>query len=171
VRGGWNNLLAVIPGGSSVPLMPKDVCDTVLMDFDALRDVGSGLGTAGVIVMDKSTDIVRAIGRLSRFYMHESCGQCTPCREGTGWLWRMMNRMADGPGEDGGDRPPPGRHQGDRGPHHLRARRRRRLAGAGPHQALPAGDGAAHPRVSGRPGAAAADRGGVAQASQRIAAE
>lgn len=96
VRGGWDNLLAVIPGGSSVPLMPKSTCDTILMDFDALREVGSGLGTAGVIVMDKSTDIVRAIARLSRFYMHESCGQCTPCREGTGWLWRMVTRMADG---------------------------------------------------------------------------
>ncbi|MDF1585978.1 NADH-quinone oxidoreductase subunit NuoF [Marinimicrococcus flavescens] len=96
VRGGWNNLLAVIPGGSSVPLMPKSVCDTVRMDFDSLREAGSGLGTAGVIVMDKSTDIVKAIARLSKFYMHESCGQCTPCREGTGWLWRMMERMAQG---------------------------------------------------------------------------
>jgi NADH:ubiquinone oxidoreductase subunit F (NADH-binding) len=96
VRGGWDNLLAVIPGGASVPLIPKSICDDVLMDFDALRDVGSGLGTAGVIVMDKSTDVVRAIARLSKFYMHESCGQCTPCREGTGWLWRMLTRMADG---------------------------------------------------------------------------
>ncbi len=96
VRGGWNNLLGVIPGGSSVPVMPKSVCDTVLMDFDALREVQSGLGTAGVIVMDKSTVIIRAIARLSKFYMHESCGQCTPCREGTGWLWRMVTRMAEG---------------------------------------------------------------------------
>ena len=96
VRGGWDNLLAVIPGGSSVPLLPKSICDTVHMDFDALREVRSGLGTAGVIVMDRSTDIVRAIARLSKFYMHESCGQCTPCREGTGWLWRMMMRLADG---------------------------------------------------------------------------
>ncbi len=96
VRGGWDNLLAVIPGGSSVPVLPKSVCDTVLMDFDALREVQSGLGTAGVIVMDKSTDIIYAIARLSRFYMHESCGQCTPCREGTGWLWRMMQRMVKG---------------------------------------------------------------------------
>ncbi len=96
VRGGWDNLLAVIPGGSSVPLLPKDICDEVLMDFDSLRAVKSGLGTAAVIVMDKSTDIVRAIARLSKFYKHESCGQCTPCREGTGWLWRMMERMADG---------------------------------------------------------------------------
>ncbi len=96
VRGGWDNLLAVIPGGSSTPLIPKSVCDTVLMDFDALRDVKSGLGTAAVIVMDKSTDLIRAIGRLAKFYMHESCGQCTPCREGTGWLWRVMERMAKG---------------------------------------------------------------------------
>lgn len=96
VRGGWDNLLAVIPGGSSVPLMPKDVCDNVLMDFDGLREVGSGLGTAAVIVMDKSTDIVYAIARLSEFYKHESCGQCTPCREGTGWMMRMMTRMVRG---------------------------------------------------------------------------
>ncbi|MCX8101415.1 MAG: NADH-quinone oxidoreductase subunit NuoF [Geminicoccaceae bacterium] len=99
VRGGWDNLLAVIPGGSSVPLIPKEICDTVKMDFDSLREVQSGLGTAGVIVMDRSTDIVKAIARLSKFYMHESCGQCTPCREGTGWLWRMMERMARGEAE------------------------------------------------------------------------
>jgi NADH-quinone oxidoreductase subunit F len=96
VRGGWDNLLGIIPGGSSTPVLPKETCDTVLMDFDALRDVRSGLGTAGVIVMDKSTDIIYAIARLSHFYMHESCGQCTPCREGTGWLWRMMQRMVKG---------------------------------------------------------------------------
>jgi NADH-quinone oxidoreductase F subunit len=96
VRGGWDNLLAVIPGGASVPLLPRSLCDTMKMDFDSLREVQSGLGTAGVIVMDKSTDVVRAIARLSKFYMHESCGQCTPCREGTGWLWRMMTRMAEG---------------------------------------------------------------------------
>jgi NADH-quinone oxidoreductase subunit F len=99
VRGGWDNLLAVIPGGSSVPVLPKHICDTVLMDFDALREQRSGLGTAAVIVMDKSTDIVKAIARLSRFYMHESCGQCTPCREGTGWLWRVMQRMVKGEAE------------------------------------------------------------------------
>jgi len=96
VRGGWDNLLAVIPGGSSVPLLPKDICDTVLMDFDSLRDVKSGLGTAAVIVMDKSTDLIRAIARLSQFYKHESCGQCTPCREGTGWMMRVMYRMVEG---------------------------------------------------------------------------
>ncbi|GAB4172618.1 MAG: NADH-quinone oxidoreductase subunit NuoF [Thalassobaculales bacterium] len=96
VRGGWDNLLAVIPGGSSVPLLPKDICDSVLMDFDSLREVRSGLGTAAVIVMDKSTDVVKAIARLSYFYKHESCGQCTPCREGTGWMWRVMERMVKG---------------------------------------------------------------------------
>ncbi|MDA8232336.1 MAG: NADH-quinone oxidoreductase subunit NuoF [Magnetospirillum sp.] len=96
VRGGWDNLMAVIPGGCSVPVLPKSACDTVLMDFDSLRDAGSGLGTAAVIVMDKSADIVRAIARLSHFYMHESCGQCTPCREGTGWMARMMGRMVTG---------------------------------------------------------------------------
>lgn len=102
VRGGWDNLLAVIPGGSSVPLIPKSICDTIEMDFDSLRAAQSGLGTAAVIVMDKSTDIIAAIERLSHFYMHESCGQCTPCREGTGWMWRIMRRMVAGnikPGE------------------------------------------------------------------------
>lgn len=96
VRGGWDNLKAIIPGGSSTPLLPKQICDNVLMDFDSLREAGSGLGTAGVIVMDQSTDVIYAIARLSYFYMHESCGQCTPCREGTGWLWRVMQRMVKG---------------------------------------------------------------------------
>ena len=96
VRGGWDNLLAVIPGGASVPMMPKALCEHAIMDFDGLREHGSGLGTAAVMVMDKSTDLVKAIARLSRFYAHESCGQCTPCREGTGWMSRMMKRMVDG---------------------------------------------------------------------------
>jgi NADH-quinone oxidoreductase subunit F len=99
VRGGWNNLKAIIPGGSSVPILPKSICDTVLMDFDSLKDVRSGLGTAAVIVMDKSTDVVAAIARLSKFYMHESCGQCTPCREGTGWMWRVMEKLVVGDAE------------------------------------------------------------------------
>ena len=99
VRGGWDNLLAVIPGGSSTPLMPQSVCNTMTMDFDALKEAGTGLGTAGVVVMDKSTDIVKAISRLSYFYKHESCGQCTPCREGTGWMWRMMERLVRGEAE------------------------------------------------------------------------
>ncbi|WP_137391344.1 NADH-quinone oxidoreductase subunit NuoF [Rhodoligotrophos defluvii] len=96
VRGGWNNLLAVIPGGSSVPLIPAEQCEDLPMDFDSLRALKSGLGTAAVIVMDKSTDVVRAIARISYFYKHESCGQCTPCREGTGWMWRVLERMARG---------------------------------------------------------------------------
>src|SRR5215475_2458280 len=100
VRGGWDNLLAVIPGGASVPMLPKSICDTVLMDFDSLRAVQSGLGTAAVIVMDKSTDLIAAIERLAHFYMHESCGQCTPCREGTGWMFRIMQRFVRGNAEN-----------------------------------------------------------------------
>ena len=98
VRGGWDNLLAVIPGGSSMPLVPAgpDQADTLLMDFDGCRDKKSALGTAAVIVMDKSTDIVKAMARISYFYKHESCGQCTPCREGMGWMWRVLTRMAEG---------------------------------------------------------------------------
>jgi NADH-quinone oxidoreductase subunit F len=96
VRGGWNNLKAIIPGGSSVSLLPKKICDSIYMDFDSLSAVKSGLGTAAVIVMDQSTDVLKAIANLSRFYMHESCGQCTPCREGTGWMWRMMERIVQG---------------------------------------------------------------------------
>jgi NADH-quinone oxidoreductase subunit F len=96
IRGGWDNLLAVIPGGSSVPLVPAAEIIDAPMDFDGLKALGSGLGTAAVIVMDKSTDIVRAISRISYFYKHESCGQCTPCREGTGWMWRMMEKLREG---------------------------------------------------------------------------
>ncbi|KAI9203875.1 uncharacterized protein BJ171DRAFT_475566 [Polychytrium aggregatum] len=96
IRGGWDNLQGIIPGGSSVPVLPKDICATVLMDFDDLRDHQSGLGTAAVIVMDKSVDMVKAISRLSAFYQHESCGQCTPCREGTTWLAKMMKRFEAG---------------------------------------------------------------------------
>ncbi len=99
IRGGWDNLLAVIPGGSSVPLVPAHEIADAHMDFDGLRELKSGLGTAAVIVMDKSTDIVRAIARLSYFYKHESCGQCTPCREGTGWMWRVMERLVTGDAE------------------------------------------------------------------------
>ena len=93
VIGGWDNLLAIIPGGSSVPLLPKSECENVLMDFDSLKNAGSGLGTGGIIVMNKQTDVVSAIARLAEFYKHESCGQCTPCREGTGWLMRVMKRL------------------------------------------------------------------------------
>ena len=96
IRGGWDNLLAIIPGGSSVPCLPASECQDLPMDFDTLRDKKSGLGTAAVIVMDRSTDIIKAIARLAHFYKHESCGQCTPCREGTGWMWRVMERLVEG---------------------------------------------------------------------------
>ena len=99
VRGGWDNLLAVIPGGSSVPCIPASECDDLPMDFDSLKAVKTGLGTGGVIVMDKSTDMISAIARLAYFYKHESCGQCTPCREGTGWMWRVLERMVKGEAE------------------------------------------------------------------------
>ena len=99
VRGGWSNLLAVIPGGSSVACLPAGQCDNLTMDFDSLGKLKSGLGTAAIIVMDKSTDIIKAIARISYFYKHESCGQCTPCREGTGWMWRVLERMAKGQAE------------------------------------------------------------------------
>ena len=96
VKGGWDNLLAIIPGGSSVPLLPKKQCEEVLMDFDSLVQAQSGLGTAAIIVMNKETDVVKAIARLSLFYKHESCGQCTPCREGTSWLYKIMDRFVEG---------------------------------------------------------------------------
>jgi NADH dehydrogenase (ubiquinone) flavoprotein 1 len=96
VRGGWDQLQAVIPGGSSVPVLPIDECEEALMDFDDLKARGSGLGTAAVTVMDKSVDMIAAIRRLSHFYRHESCGQCTPCREGTGWLETLLERMEVG---------------------------------------------------------------------------
>ncbi|GGB59972.1 MULTISPECIES: NADH-quinone oxidoreductase subunit NuoF [Henriciella] len=99
IRGGWDNLKAVIPGGSSVPMVPAEQIMDAYMDFDTLRDLKSGLGTAAVIVMDKSTDLIKAIARISYFYKHESCGQCTPCREGTGWMWRVLERMAKGEAE------------------------------------------------------------------------
>ena len=174
VRGGWNNLLAVIPGGSSMPLVPAgpDQADTLLMDFDGCRDKKSALGTAAVIVMDKSADIVRAMARISYFYKHESCGQCTPCREGMGWMWRVLNRMAEGRAQKreidmlmAGDDP-------DRRPHHLRLRRRRRLAGAGSAAAFPAGDRAPHRRIHrqsghrGRARSAGARGGGVRAMSE-----
>jgi NADH-quinone oxidoreductase subunit F len=99
VRGGWNNLLAVLPGGASVRMIPQRICDTVLMDFDSLAAVKSSLGSASVIVMDKSTDLIKATARLAKFYAHESCGQCTPCREGMGWMWRVLERLSRGEAE------------------------------------------------------------------------
>ena len=99
VRGGWDNLLAVIPGGSSMPLIPAKDCQELTMDFDSLVKLKSGMGTAAIIVMDKSADPVKAIRRIAYFYKHESCGQCTPCREGTGWMWRVLERMEKGQAE------------------------------------------------------------------------
>lgn len=96
VQGGWDNLKAIIPGGSSVPMLTRKVCGDVLMDFDALKDVKSGLGTAAVIVMNNQTDVIDAILRLAKFYKHESCGQCTPCREGTGWMVDLLTRIQQG---------------------------------------------------------------------------
>jgi NADH-quinone oxidoreductase subunit F len=96
IRGGWDNLLAVIPGGSSCPVVKAEDIIDAPMDFDGMRDVKSSFGTAAVIVMDRSTDIIKAIWRLAAFYKHESCGQCTPCREGTGWMMRVMERMVQG---------------------------------------------------------------------------
>ena len=93
VIGGWDNLKAVIPGGSSMPMLPKEICDKIKMDFDSLMQEKSGLGTAGIIVINKDQDIIACMARIARFYKHESCGQCTPCREGSGWMWRMLERM------------------------------------------------------------------------------
>ena len=96
VIGGWENLLAVIPGGSSMPLIPKKICDSLKMDFDYLIENKSGLGTAGIVVINKDQDIIKCMTRIARFYKHESCGQCTPCREGAGWMWRILNRISKG---------------------------------------------------------------------------
>ena len=96
LKGGWVSLMCVRPVWSSVELVAKEICGTVLVDCDALSESQSGLGTAAVIVRDKSTDVIKAIARFSYFYKHESCGQCTPCREGTGWMWRVMERMVRG---------------------------------------------------------------------------
>jgi NADH-quinone oxidoreductase subunit F len=95
VRGG-RRLKAVIPGGSSVPVVPGDVMLETNFDYDSLRAIGSAVGTAAVIVMDETTCMVRVLERISRFYMSESCGQCTPCREGTGWMNRLLQRVLAG---------------------------------------------------------------------------
>jgi NADH-quinone oxidoreductase subunit F len=101
VIGGWDNLLAVIPGGSSCPLIPASLCDDAKMDFDSMRKIGTSLGTGGAIVMAREvrgvkTDIIKCIARITKFYKHESCGQCTPCREGVSWLSKIMDRMVTG---------------------------------------------------------------------------
>jgi NADH-quinone oxidoreductase subunit F len=151
VRGGWDNLLAVIPGGSSMPMVPagRDQADTLLMDFDGCREKKSALGTAAVIVMDKSADIVRAMARISYFYKRESCGQCTPCREGMGWMWRVLTRMAEGRAH---------KREIDllwdvttqiEG-HYLRVRRWRGLAGARTAAAFPSRDRETHRSIYGK---------------------
>ncbi len=99
VRGGWGNLKAVMPGGVSMAMIPADMAEEAVMDYDALRAMRSGLGTATMIVFDKEADLIAAVARIARFFKHESCGQCTPCREGTGWMWRVMERMATGEAE------------------------------------------------------------------------
>ncbi|PZQ48536.1 MAG: NADH-quinone oxidoreductase subunit F [Rhodovulum sulfidophilum] len=99
IRGGWDNLKAIIPGGASCPVLPKEMCEDAIMDFDGMRELRSSLGTACMIVMDKDTDVIKAIWRLSKFFKHESCGQCTPCREGTGWMMRVMDRLVTGEAE------------------------------------------------------------------------
>ena len=97
VRNG-HKLKAVIPGGSSMPILPADIMMSLDMDFDSIQKAGSGLGSGAVIVMDETVCMVKMLERISKFYMHESCGQCTPCREGTGWLYRMVHRIEHGQG-------------------------------------------------------------------------
>ena len=99
IRGGWKNLKAIIPGGASCPVIPAHLCEDAIMDFDGMRELKSSFGTGCMIVMDQSVDIVKAIWRLSAFFKHESCGQCTPCREGTGWMMRVMDRLVRGEAE------------------------------------------------------------------------
>jgi NADH-quinone oxidoreductase subunit F len=98
VRGG-GKLKAVIPGGSSAPVLPASIMMDITMDYDAIAKAGSMLGSGAVIVLDDSRCMVKSLQRLSAFYMHESCGQCTPCREGTGWLWRIVDRLENGQGK------------------------------------------------------------------------
>ena len=134
-------LKAVIPGGVSVPVVPAEAIMPATMDYDSVKKAGSSLGTGSVIVMDETTCMVRTLERISRFYMSESCGQCTPCREGTGWLDRMLKRILGGPGPQRGSDAAGGRGQSHRRAHHLRAGRCGGLAGAEFHQAF-------RPRIS-----------------------
>jgi NADH-quinone oxidoreductase subunit F len=97
MRGG-RALKAVIPGGSSAPVLPASIMMDITMDYDAIAKAGSMLGSGAVIVLDDTRCMVKSLQRLSAFYMHESCGQCTPCREGTGWLSRMVDRIETGQG-------------------------------------------------------------------------
>ena len=98
VRGG-RALKAVIPGGSSAPVLPAHIMMELTMDYDSISKAGSMLGSGAVIVMDETRCMVKSLMRLSAFYMHESCGQCTPCREGTGWLWRVVEKIEKGEGQ------------------------------------------------------------------------
>ena len=93
-----SKLKAVIPGGSSMPVLPADVMMSVTMDYESIQSAGSMLGSGGVMVMDHTTCMVRVLERIAKFYMHESCGQCTPCREGTGWLYRLVHQIRQGLG-------------------------------------------------------------------------
>ncbi|MBR9836465.1 MAG: NADH-quinone oxidoreductase subunit NuoF [Rhodobacteraceae bacterium] len=99
IRGGWDNLKAIIPGGASCPVLPKHALEDAIFDFDWMRENRSSFGTGCMIVMDNSVDVVKAVWRLSKFFKHESCGQCTPCREGTGWMMRVMDRLVTGEAE------------------------------------------------------------------------
>ena len=99
IKGGWGNLKAIIPGGASCPILRADQLDGAIMDFDWMRENKSSFGTGCMIVMDQSVDVVKAVWRLSKFFKHESCGQCTPCREGTGWMMRVMDRLVKGEAE------------------------------------------------------------------------
>ncbi len=130
-------LKGVIPGGSSMPVLPAEIMMKTDMDYDSIAKAGSMLGSGAVIVMDDSTCMVRALERLSYFYFEESCGQCTPCREGTGWLYRVVHRIEDGQGRMEDLALLDERRRQHRRAHHLRARRRRRAAGEELHQALP----------------------------------
>ena len=99
IRGGWKNLKAIIPGGASCPILTAEQCETAIMDYDGMKELKSSFGTACMIVMDQDTDVIKAVWRLSKFFKHESCGQCTPCREGTGWMMRVMERLVTGEAE------------------------------------------------------------------------
>ena len=96
VTGGWDNLKGIIPGGGSTPIIPKNICDNVLMDYDSLIENKTSLGTGGIIVINKQQDIINCIARLTHFFNHESCGQCTPCREGCNWMTKIMDRFVEG---------------------------------------------------------------------------
>ena len=126
IRGGWDNLLAVIPGGSSVPMVPAHEIADAYMDFDTLRNLKSGLGTAAVIVMDKSTDVIRAIARIAYFYKHEILRPVHALPRGHGLDVARRHPHGRGPGAEARDRHAARGLDPDRGPHDLRARRRAR---------------------------------------------